>query len=126
MADYDPATYHRQVWMTDDQWALARFVARIMGGFHHVCGKFKPAGYGIRIVLLNDGFSTIDRNRLTELVFAAHDEAIRVDLVNGSPGRVGLMLHKRKRVGSNWDAHPTLEDAVARWRSRNPEEAGHV
>ncbi len=122
--DYDPAKYYREAWMSDDHWFLCCFVARHVGGFHHVTGKFKQAGYGIRVALLNNGFSTVDRNGLTELVFAAHDAAVRVDLCsNGGPYRIGLMLHRRTREGKINQAHPTLEAAVLKWRVFNPAEA---
>ena len=117
---YEPAKYHRETWMTDDQWYLALFVATLVGGFHHVTGKFKAAGRGIRVSLLDGGFATVDRDILTRTVFLAHDKSVRVSLCNGGPQRVGLMLHRRLRGGSTIDSHPTLEDAVALWRSSRP------
>lgn len=120
------AAYHREAWMTDEHWFLACFVARVMGGFHHIIGgAFRPAGRGIRIVLLTGGFATFDSDRLTALVFAAHDHAVRVELCTGAPNRVGLMLHRREREGSLYNRHPTLDEAVSKWRERNPQDSDH-
>lgn len=120
MIDQD-AEYHREAWMSDDQWECAKLFARLVGGFHHVVGTFKPAGYGIRVSDYASSYATFDFDRLTALVFMAHDACIRVQLSGSSPHRIGLMLHRRhKRQGCIGEHHPTIEAALERWRQRNP------
>ena len=106
--------------MSDDQWECAQLAARIHGGFHHMA-EVKQAYTGIKVQTHPHRLATFDFNLLTELVFAAHDACIRVEIAQGGPGRVGLQFHKRhKREGSMYEYHPTLEQAYARWRERNP------
>lgn len=119
--DYE-TTYHREPWMSDDQWYCAKAFADLVGGFHHVIGKFKPAGYGVRVSDCASPYATADFDRLTRLVFMAHDRCIRIQLDGSSPMRIGFMLHRRKeREGRIGVRHSTLEQAVADYRSRNPE-----
>jgi hypothetical protein len=112
--------YYRKPWMSDDQWECAKLAARIHGGFHHMA-EVKQAYTGIKVQTHPHHLATYDYNNLTELVFAAHDACIRIEMAQGGPGRVALLLHKRhKRDGSMFERHPTLEQAVASWRERNP------
>jgi hypothetical protein len=120
MTDHD-AKYYRKPWMTDDQWECARMWASIVGGFHHVVGEIKDAGRGIRVTAYASGFSTFDFDRLTALVFAAHDACIRVELAQSAPAKVAFYLHKRHaREGAMHLRHPTIETALTEWRKRNP------
>lgn len=110
---------YRKDWMTDDQWDCAQMFARVCGGFHHVYGTFKPHGYGIIINDRSGRWATFDFDRLTELVIAAHDEMIRVELRPSGPRMVGFALWKRHaRDGGMSERHPTMEDALARRRAR--------
>jgi hypothetical protein len=100
--------------MTDDQWECALMFARVVGGFHHVCGEFKACGSGVRIHDHPTRWATFDFDRLTRLVVLAHDEMIRVELAPSGPGRVGFSLWKRHtRTGRVMERHPTIHDAVA-------------
>ena len=115
--DHD-TQYYRKPWMSEDQWECAKLIARVQGGFHH-SAEIKPAYTGIRTNVYAHRLATFDFNLLTELVFAAHDQCIRVEMAQSSPGRVGVLLHKRHtREGRIVDRHPTLEQAVADWRKR--------
>jgi hypothetical protein len=107
----------REPWMTDDQWECAQMFADVVGGFHHVGGKFRPFGSGIKVSDYQFGWATFDCDRLTRLVILAHDQAIRVAIVSSSPGRVGFKLWKRHtREGSMHERHPTIEQAIATHR----------
>lgn len=68
------------------------------------------------------GMSTVDRWDLTELVFLAHDEALRVEIQSSAaePG-IRIFITARQRSGEFWETHPTLEDAVAKHRKTFPE-----
>lgn len=72
---------------------------------------------------LGHGFATWDGSQLTNLVFLAHDAAIRLHI---SPAMRGLelVLHQRKHHadtnGPVSEGHPTLEQAWARYRARIP------
>lgn len=117
--DHD-TKYYRKPWMSDDQWECAKLIARVQGGFHH-CAEIKQAYTGIRTYVHAHRLATFDFNLLTELVFEAHDRCIRVELAQSAPGKVGILLHKRHaREGRMYEYHPTIEQALADWRTRNP------
>jgi hypothetical protein len=118
MAD-DDLRYYRKPWMTDDQWACAKMFASVVGGFHHVCGEFKPCGHGIKLHCSSGGWASFDYSRLTGLVVRAHDEMVRVELIPSGPGRIGFAMWKRHtREGGISARHPTIEDAIAMHRPR--------
>lgn len=68
-----------------------------------------------------DRLATFDFDGLTRLVFAAHDAAARVDVGPAGPSYVRICLYLREREGGVSRRHPTLEAAVAEWRTRHPE-----
>jgi hypothetical protein len=111
----------RPEWMSDDQWYCAEMVAELVGGFHHVYGKFHPYGKGIKTSVFTGWLSTFDFDRLTRLVFLAHDRCVRVDVVSSGPRLVGLTLHRRhSREGRMYERHPTIEGALAQYRAQVP------
>ena len=109
-------------WASDDQWECIHLVADLVGGFHHLEGKIKDFGLtGVRTSLYSD-VSTFDSDRLTRLVFLAHDRCIRASVVSSGPRRIGIELFKRHaREGSTSKRHPTIEQALALWRKSHPE-----
>lgn len=114
---------HSYAWASDDQWACVLMLIAMFRGEHHLPGEIKAAGRGVRISAHASRFSTYDYSDMTRLVFMAHDRCIRAELCPSGPGRIGIMLHKRhKREGEMHERHPTLEQAVAEWRSKNPAE----
>ena len=118
----DAEKYHREAWMTDDQWRCAELVADVFCGFHHVTGEFKAFGRGVAVSVFAGTLATIDNDRLTRLVLLAHDRMIRVEMAASSPGRVKLALHKRhEREGCMSGRHPTIETALASHRKYFPE-----
>lgn len=86
------------------------------GGEHHVTSLKKYPHYWSFLVM--SGLSTWDAMELTRLVWAAHEYAIRVEVGNGGPCRLKILLHPRTRDGLWHERHPTLDDAVERIRER--------
>ena len=64
--------------------------------------------------------ATWDGDALTRLVFLAHDATLRLAIQPASPQYIRLLFHPRKREGSLFERHPTIEDALAQWRTRHP------
>ncbi len=85
-------------------------------GLHHLpFGIVKTPYYWKTNVYVD--LSTHDSDTLTALVFAAHDQAVRLELTQSGPRMVGIMLYPRKcRIGGIADCHPTLEQKLAKWR----------
>lgn len=116
----DDAKYYRQEWMSDDQWECAQMFADICHGWHHVPGKIKRHGTGIRGAVYAHKMATCDYHDLTRLVVMAHDRCIRVELAPSAPRRIGLIMHKRHtRTGAIMDRHPTIHEAVEKWHDPN-------
>lgn len=108
--------------MTPDQVACFGVLVEVFCGAHHV-PPVAAHGDGIRVSTFQD-LSTFDFDRLTRLVFAAHDHCVRVSVLPSSPKHVGIALWKRKnRDGFFYDRHPSLETAVAKWRSQHKDRA---
>lgn len=93
-------------------------------GLHHCPGyQVHPHGdTGWVSVCVPHDLATFDGDKLTRLVFAGHDYAVRVELANGGPHRVKLLLHPRTREGRLYYRHPSLATAVAAWREHHPAE----
>lgn len=72
----------------------------------------------VKVNLFTGGLSTFDFDHLTRFVLAAHDRCIRVDLIPVAPRYMGIFLSPRVReVGGNWSRiHPTIEEAIAKFR----------
>lgn len=100
----DDEKYYRADWMTDEQWECAQMLADLAGGFHH-CDKIKEFGSGIETNRAGE-LATFDFDGLTRAVVMAHDRAIRFAVSSSGPGRIKLILHKRKREGSISQRHP--------------------
>lgn len=126
--------------------------SRVLAHLKHWCKKGEPSETGIAVAAMLDAwkglhnlddddmaksdwshqrfvavkirhvsFSTYDFDYLTQLVFIAHDRCIRVDLMPGTK-YMWVIFVPRERVGGMSDRHPALEEAVAKWRERNPAE----
>lgn len=97
------------------------FFSVLYCGEHHIPGGgVKPFGLGWSVNHIGD-LSTFDADKLTRLVFLAHDQCVRVEVQQGGPRAVKICIWKRSREGSISTRHPRLEDAVAKWRDRNHE-----
>ena len=107
-------------WMSEDQVYCYEMLCDWLGGSHHV-PNIKPFGLGIKCSVYSTYLSTFDFDRLTKLVFLAHDRCIRVEMCNGGPCRTSIALHRRHtRVGGTFDRHPTVEQALTSHREQWP------
>lgn len=108
-------------WATDDQWACIELLAELFCGFHHLPGMPKEWGKGVRLDHRPQWLSAFDFDKLTRLVFLAHDRCIRVEIEGSGPGMIKIVLHKRHaREGRIFERHPTIEQALATWRESCP------
>ena len=106
---------------------LGRKVADILGvvyaGIYHIDQRALDKGdwshQGYIEIKLRDTLSTYDLDRLTALVIACHDAAVRVEIDGNSWHMLLLRFHERKRESdSMWERHPTIEQVVAGWREQ--------
>lgn len=74
---------------------------------HHIC-----------FILGWKSLATTDYNDLTRLVFLAHHLALRVEIEASTHRYLRLIFHPRKRDGAGYQRHPTLDDAVAYFKSK--------
>ena len=96
------------------------FFADFYFGAHHIPSKVKPWGSGW-CVNHNGDLSTFDFDKLTRLVFLAHDRCVRVSIQQGGPGSVKIMIWQRyARTGSMSERHPTIDEALELWRKNHP------
>lgn len=94
------------------------FFSEYYGGEHHIPG-FKPKQFGLGWCV-NDNrgdIATFDFNGLTRLVLMAHDKCIRVGLQPIRNGLMTISIHKREREGSMSERHPTIEQAIEKFRT---------
>jgi hypothetical protein len=99
------------------------FFAAVLGGRHHV-PTLKEWGFGWCITLYGH-MSTYDSDRLTALVMLAHDRAMRVEISACNMQYIRLAVHQRSHAADRfYSRHPTLEQATAEWRKRNPAPEG--
>jgi hypothetical protein len=97
------------------------FFGEVFGGKHHIPGDVKEFGRGWKVNAYGGWLSTFDFNNLTRLVMLAHDRCVRVEIMQGGPGRVGIGIWQRRtRTGDMTERHPTMEQALADWRKHYP------
>lgn len=70
----------------------------------------------IKISIGNTDWATTDFDYLTRLVFLAHHRAIRVEMSAGNFTNIHLIFHQRSRKGSIPWKHPTLDEAVEKFK----------
>ena len=124
---------HLKYWLKGDKQAsecgirVAELLDRWQG-LHHMendqMAKVDWSNPNWQELKLNSAYScgsmaTYDFSALTTLVFLAHDLCIRVDVHPCNPRFLRLMFHPRQRDGSMSHRHPTLTEAVSKWRDLN-------
>lgn len=97
------------------------FFAELFCGEHRIPrGGVKEWGIGWCVSTWAD-LSTFDADKLTRLVFLAHDRCVRVEVTHSGPRMVRICIWQRDtREGSITERHPTIEQALATWRERHP------
>ena len=76
-------------------------------------------GRGVRFVVggMAAQLSTYDFDRLTRLVIAAHDAAVRLEVEPRTFRHLAITIWPREREHTSvWGRHPTMEQAIARFR----------
>lgn len=61
-------------------------------------------------------WASFDFDYLTQLVFLAHHMAIRVEITPVNFTHIRILFHRRSRNGDIYQRHPTLDEAVARFK----------
>jgi hypothetical protein len=87
-----------------------RILNKVYGGLHHV-EEIEDYDY-YASVSVSGGLASFDFNHLTQLVIAAHDDCLRLEIDCAGPGRLKLMFHRRRREGGISERHPTLDQAL--------------
>ncbi|WP_312663621.1 hypothetical protein [Pantoea sp. CTOTU49201] len=113
MAEHE---YYREEWMTEDQFFCFQMLCDVMGGGNHLCGKVKPRSRGIELSTRGFRAATFDYDGLTKAVILAHDRFIRFEVEPSGPGMLKLVLFRRQPEGRMYERHPTLEEAIAKYR----------
>lgn len=102
------------------------FFALVFDGRHRIPGNVRSDGYGCwwcSAYVGMIGLSTFDDDKLTEIVFAAHDYGYRAFVTPDGPRYLRISITRRDRQAeTTMESHPTLEEAVAKWRRVNPVE----
>jgi hypothetical protein len=91
--------------------AAKEFFSEFYQGEHHLPSKIKSYGEGWAISHFG-AMSTYDSDELTRLVLLAHEKCIRVQIEQGGPYRIRIAIWQRKREGSVFERHPTIEQAI--------------
>jgi len=99
------------------------FFSEFYHGEHHFPSKLKTAGYGWEMIMPYGSLSTVDLSNLTRLVLMAHHYAYRIEISpSGGIRRLSIMVHKRTcREGGISERHPTIEQAIAQTKFKNPQ-----
>ena len=108
-----PATPHTDMLAQPFEVRAEAMLSHVFRGMHHVYSLKKFPRYW---TCIHSQLSTFDYDTLTRLVIGAHDYAIRVELNNGGPQAIKLMLHPRQREGIICQRHPTIEAAIQSFR----------
>lgn len=93
------------------------FFADFFGGDHHFPGPVKEFGNGWCISGLLGDLGTYDFNQLTRFVIACHDKCYRGSVMAAGPNKLKLAIWKRQREGSMSKRHPTIEQAIEKYRN---------
>ena len=81
-------------------------------GLRKVSGKIRYREYEVIATVCNR-LATFDRDALTRLVVAAHDQCARVEIAPCNPRYLKIIISNRVRDSEHGvDRHPTLEEAT--------------
>jgi hypothetical protein len=102
-------------------WEVAELLGELFYGIYHLDHKaLKRTDWSnnsfIEFSLGWQCLATFDIDGLTRLVFLAHHRGIRIEVQGSKANYLKLLFHKRKRKGNIYQRHPTLAEAVAKFR----------
>ena len=95
-----------------------KFFAQVFRGEHHIGGIVKKHHEYDHVFSVCTGnmMSTWDSDYLTRLVFHAHDCGYRVEIYNGGPRNIKIVIWKRDQSSKTFmEGHPNLREAVEAW-----------
>lgn len=112
---------HPDMQMSDLGRAVADFLGELYHGIYHLSNKAidRVDWSDKRCIIISIGWnswSTVDFDVLTRLVFLAHHTSLRVDLTPSTHQYMRVMFHHRGRSGDAYTRHPTLDEAVERFK----------
>lgn len=107
--------------------AALDFFSKLYRGVHHMPSKLKHehGEWSVRHYL---DLATFDYDELTRLVFIAHDFGVRASVKASGPRHLRISITPRLR-GFEPDialVHPTLEEAVDKFRARDGAQWTHI
>jgi hypothetical protein len=113
---------------------LGEKVANLLGlaysGIYHLEGyqKIKWAeNYCFVVWVYAGSLATYDNDRLTRMVFLAHELGVRLEIAGSRPHYIKLHIHNREeRTGPLDKRHPTLDQAVANFHKNYDEEIAQL
>ena len=103
---------------------VADILGQVFAGIYHIdrgSTLRKPYWHAEEYIEVNvpGSLATYDSNELTMLVLACHEQAVRLEIRSGGPGRVKLCFSPRTHgAASRMHRHPTPEEAVAHYYER--------
>ena len=112
-----------------ERYRIEQVISDVFGGLHNApkIGWHEadgPFGWA-EINPYGSELATFDADRLTRLVFSCHDWCVRAEFNASGPKRVKVRLHPRSaRTGGGFERHPTLSQAVEKWRRAHDIEDG--
>ena len=95
------------------------FFAEYYGGKHNIPGhEVAACGPGWSVFDNRGGLASYDTNGLTRLVVMAHDRCIRVEVSPWRNTTLRIAIYKRQRIGDLFLGHPTMEQAIEKFRGK--------
>jgi hypothetical protein len=98
---------------------VADLLGYVFEGIYHIDDEVLRADFSgeHRVhVVIRKSVSTYDFSELTRLVFLAHWMAIRLEIAPASPRHLRLKFSKRSRTGDWSEVHPSLDEAVEKFK----------
>lgn len=95
-----------------------KLLSRVFRGMHHVSSLKKTPTYWTCSEC--GDMSTYDFDTLTRLVLAAHEYCCRVEIKQGGPQRLKIIVSPRIPKTDEtmiYECHPTIEQAIEKWNS---------
>ena len=104
---------------TEQKSRLVSVLELVFGGRHNI-PDLCVTPFTVSTSTPSQSLATFDHDRLTRLVFACHDLAVRAEIRSSKGGQVRIVLWPRKlgTDGPSHETHPTLAQAFDRWRAR--------